>query len=352
MTDLLYKDVKPRYDIDPLKEIYYKLKEKNDMYFALALRKNITEEFFQFLKRQLDKNELININISGRPRSGKSTDAIIITMWIYQYCNYVKKHNRKFAVEYNILFSSSELLSKFDKESFNFHDCFITDEKRKYETIQSGSLYEEGQLTDIDRIGAKFCIHRINIIGSYDDIDNEAYYHLVTYGKNYQDFTSKLIVFTRENNERVPIGYIEIPVKNFLCDDVINNIVISCSTCPKYSQENFNKFNKKKIKFISCELEKAKYERMKDKNIDVIFKGGKLEERTKIKIDLSKVFMKLDEYNKLPKKQERIIYIKDNYFRYTNRRLTIDELEEIVNRTEMLRTITKNKKSNLQNFIK
>jgi len=346
-------EVEDRYDVEPLKEIFYQLKEKNDMYFALALRRNITKEFFQFIKRQLDRNELINLNISGRTRSSKSTDATVIALWIIDYLKKKKGINKVFTPEYNFIFNISQFLNRFDNNTVEFHDIFIIDERKTYETIQAGSLYEEGQIKDIDRIAAKNCIHRINIIGSYDDISNNAFYSLVTYGKNYKSFTNKLIVFTREENERVALGYIEIPASRFLCADILNNRAIDCITCPKYSQDNFMKFNDKALnkipKFSSCELLKAQYERMKDINIESVI-GGDLEERTKIKIKVSYSFFTDKIYKTLKNKSQKKVYVQDNYFNYTNRRFTIQEIDEIVDRVEMIKTIEKDDSAGLMGF--
>jgi hypothetical protein len=355
MEDKIFDiNVEDRYDIDPLKEIFYKLKEKNDLYFALALRKNITKEFFQFLKRQLIRNELININISGRTRSSKSTDAGIIAMWVVDFLKYIKKMDKEFSIDETYIFNISQLLNKFDEQVIKFHDMYIIDEKKTYEAIQSGSMYEEGQVKDIDRIAAKYCIHRINIIGSYDDIENNAFYSLVTYGKNYKTFTNKLIVYTREENERVPLGYIEIPIKRFLCEDILNDKVTDCIVCPKYSEDNFKKYNdlaqNKIVAFASCNLNKAKYERLKDANIKDVTEGN-LEERTKIKIKLSYSFYKDKMYMGIKSKSQRKVYIQDNYHLYTNRRLTIQEIDEICDRVDLIRDHFAKKKDTLQSYI-
>jgi len=348
------KDVKDRYDIDPLKEIFYKLKEKNDMYFALALRKNITIEFFQFIKRQLDRNELININISGRTRSSKSTDAAIIVMWIIEYLSEIRKMEKTFDIPYIFIFNISQFLNRFDEKQVRFHDIFVIDEKKTYETIQAGSMYEEGQIKDIDRIAAKNCIHRINIIGSYDDIDNNAFYSLVTYGKDYKNFTNKLIVYTREENEKVPLGYIEIPVKKFLCQNILQGKVSDCIACPLYSQENKDKFKVDVIPHLVmkdnfCYLNKSQYERLKDANIKNVTEGN-LEERTKVKIKLSYSFYQDKAFMALKTKSQRKIYVTDNYYLYTNRRLTIQEIDEIVDRVDVIQDMYQKKKNALMDF--
>ncbi len=346
--------VKTRYDIDPLKEIYYKLKEKNDMYFAVAMRNNISLMFFQFLKRQLIRNENIIINCSGRTRSSKSTSIIIIAQWIYMACNELGIHNRKFDVGKNIMFGTSEFISKFKDDKLNMHDVYIIDEKKLYEAIQSGALYEEGQLKDIDRITAKLCIHRFNIVGSYDDIDNNAFYSLVTYGKDYKNYKNKLLVYTREDNERVPLGYIELPVSSFLCKDITTNKVTDCIVCPLYSKENHNKYidaknYNKDLKL--CKLQKATYERLKDKNIEKTSLGG-IEERTKVKIELTNKFVTDPDYVILKSKIHKKVYIQDNYHRYTNRRLTIEEIDEILNRSDIIRSKIAPKNTGLGRFIK
>jgi hypothetical protein len=338
------KDVETRYDIDPLKEIFYKLKEKNDMYFALGLRKNITLEFFQFIKRQLDRNELINLNIAGRTRSSKSTDAGIIAMWIIDYLNSVGTYPKTFDIPYIFIFNISTFLNRFDEKAVKFHDIFIIDERKTFEAVQSGSMYEEGQIKDIDRIAAKKCIHRINIIGSYDDIDNNAFYSLVTYGKDYKNFTNKLIVYTREENEKVPLGYIEIPVHRFMCQDILNNVVTDCIACPLFSEENFKQFSKiPNQKYVKCNLYKAQYERLKDANIEATTEGG-LEERTKIMIKLSYSFFKDKQFMSLKSKSQRKVYVQDNYYQYTNRRLTIDEISAICDRVDVIEGMEAKKK--------
>lgn len=339
-----FNEIKDKYDIDPLKEIFYKLKEKNDIYFAAALRNNVTMQFFQFLKRNIDRNENIILNISGRTRSSKSSDAEIIDMWIYAYCNHVKKHSRPYDVRKVTIFNISQMINLFDAKAegdkAEFHDCFIIDEKKAYEAIQYGSMYEQGQLKDIDRIAAKKCIHRINIIGSMDDIDNTAFYQLVTYGKNFKTFTNKLLVYTREENERVPLGYIEIPVSEWLCSYIKEWKVTDCIVCPLYSKENFNEYKNDTWakEFKQCSLTKAVYERMKDENIDKTTGGG-LEERTKLKIKLSYQFYKDPIFKAIKVKTRRKIYIQDNYFKYTNRRFTIQEIDEIADRVELIEQI-------------
>lgn len=336
-------EIKDRYDIDPLKEIFYKLKEKNDMYFALALRKNITAEFFEFLKRQYDRNEQVNLNISGRTRSSKSTDAGVIAKFSCNYISRVLKIDKPFNPERIFIFNTSQFLNVFNEDTAKFHDFYVIDEKRTYEAIQSGAMYEEGQVQDIDRIAAKLCIHRINIVGSYDDISNNAFYSLVTYGKNYKTFVNKLIVYTREENERVPLGYIEIPVTTWLCQRIQTRKTTDCITCPLYSLANHKQFGSKE-KFKKCMLDKAKYERAKDENIITVTRGG-IEERTKVKIDLAMSYFRDAVFMSLKNKSLKKVYIQDTYHEFTNRRLTIQEIEETVDRVEMIKTMSTKKES-------
>jgi hypothetical protein len=158
-------------------------------------------------------------------------------------------------------------------------------------------------------------------VGDFSNINTNAFYKLVTLSRDLDNKVTRLLLYSIEDGENIPIGYVDIPIEPILCEDMKANKVIGCIKCPKHSQ--------------GCQEFLAQYERKKDTNIDKI-SGGKIEERALIRFEIAQQLSTLPEYTRCTNQRQRKIVVRKLAPELTNRRLTEAELGEIVEMTRML----------------
>lgn len=81
--------------------------------FARMLAMNITGQIFQYLKYKVQMRENINIAFKGETRSGKSTAAISVAVYISKFTG------KPFDVETNVCANESEYYKKVQHAEFN-----------------------------------------------------------------------------------------------------------------------------------------------------------------------------------------------------------------------------------------
>lgn len=244
--------------------------------------------------------------------SGKSYGMLVLCKVMSDYSGV------PFTVERNLLFNESEFLNMVDEAKF--HEVFLIDEAESTH-VGYGSMAEQWGSKDYRRICAKNCIHSISLVGDYSQLNTNAFYKLVTLSRDLDNKITKFLLFNVEDQENIPIGYVEIPLDPILCQDMKDGKVIGCIKCPKYAE--------------GCMEFQATYERKKDTNIDKVT-GGKLEERTMIRFKVAQQLVQIKEYMEVTNQKQRKIMVRKLVPELSNRRFTEAELDEVVEITRML----------------
>ena len=180
------KKYKLRFSADPLKQRVIDIQKQNDIYLAQALSNNLTSTFLKYIKFAIDRNENVILNIAGHTRSGKSLAALSISTVI---SNYTKV---KLDVNKHICFNDSEFFSRV--QGADFHEIFIIDEAQKG-IGGIGSMMENMEITDFQRICAKKCIHRLQLVGDYSTLNSGAFYKLVTHKRDFARKITRLLLY-------------------------------------------------------------------------------------------------------------------------------------------------------------
>jgi len=294
------------FESEPFSEEVWQVRQLENPLIARALNRDITKEFLNMLKFKIDHLEIINMNCVGQVRSGKSFAMYALATIIGNYTKipFDSKH---------VLKKQSDYVQVFKEGKPN--ELFIIDEYEVGE-FGIGSNAEIYQEVDLARIAAKRILHKINLCGEETGISTNAGYQLVPMGRDFENFQTKLIVYKLERGQEIPMGYIIIPLKPVLCDDMILHVVKGCLQCPKYDTDE-------------CRRDFPKnYEKEKDENIKRITQQN-FNWRARLRIEIAEELSKNAQFAGL-KKKERIIYARNLVPRYTNRVLTEKELEEIV----------------------
>lgn len=184
-----------------------------------ARNKDLTAMFMYELEQKIRNGELININITGPVRTGKSTVAQALAVRIKEHIKKYFKVERPMSIK-NIVRDQNEYsrLVKRRPESFK-HECDVIDEWAEMELTGYNSTIEEKYLKDFsDRQAARY-YHRIACSpNNQTDTNAEIMLQTVpgsrTGGKTLLHLSYKLT--HGEMSQPILIGYIIVNVKEIL----------------------------------------------------------------------------------------------------------------------------------------
>lgn len=327
------------FEEEPLKEAVWRLKIEHDDFLARADSKIDTAVFIKYLHFCIKRNEVINLSIRGRVRSGKSLSAMAIAMKISEITGV------SFLPERHIKFSWEDYMNELnDTKDIPMHSVYVIDEKE--ETMGMGSYAEQVAQLNVQRICAKMCIHIISLVGDYTILSINSVYNLATRERDFEKFETRLILHNVENQEEIPLCSIVIPIKKVLCDTIINRevnpvgkVISGCILC--------HKFNNPKLCPDSTFLKR--YEKAKDANIERVMKGGSASARQKLREDMAYKLLEDKLYATAHSKEEMKVLANKLLPRLTNRQFTMDEVEDIVVMTRIVKRDRLEKKEQLTN---
>ncbi len=288
----------------------------------LAEQSNITDKFQEILKKKLNRfqPENISIVIYGPPRDGKSYTALSILQMIKNHINTTYDEEKTI----HICVDESDFLNKV--KTATFQDMYLIDEKKET-MVQEGSFVEGEQMKDIDNICAVKSLIVIRL-KPQEIWNTNAMITLKTHGKDTDTFMNRLLVKTRELGGERWIGHIRVSLLPIFCDDRKQGLIGSCVSCPRFQYKG-----KENDRYCTHWI--ADYERAKMVNVDNVLSGAsetRHEEMMKLAIAVSTH----PEFGSFKSAAARRFWLKsvvnsEKEFpeHYTNRRLTIKELEEI-----------------------
>jgi len=292
--------------IEPLRKRVMEILKSKDSLLAQALGKNITPIFSQYLTDSLDRNENIILACAGRTRSGKSYAMLELSKTVAQYTGI------PFTVN-NICWHDSQFMSKVKEAKFK--DWFLIDETED-SVYGLGSASEESYIEDFNRICAKKCINRVNVVGDYSTSNDKAIYKLISLARDFNRRVTRFILYSIEAGENLPLGYVDIFLNNIMCKKQKKINGLACINCPEYD---------------TCEEFIAQYEKFKDGNIKRISEGGKggvastrNDEREIIALGIASN----PDFSTCKNKDMRKAFIRMHMDKFSNRALNEGELRE------------------------
>jgi len=315
------------FEEEPLKEAVWRLKIEHDDFLARADSKIDTAIFIKYLHFCIKRNEVINLSIRGRVRSGKSLSAMAIAMKISEITGV------PFLPEKHIKFSWEDYMNELnDTKEIRMHSVYVIDEKE--EMMGMGSYAEQVAQLNVQRICAKMCIHTISLVGDYTILNINSVYNLATRERDFEKFETRLILHNVENQEEIPLCSIIIPIKKVLCDTILNResnpvgkVISGCVLC--------HKFNNAKLCPDNTFLKR--YEKAKDANIERVMKGGSASARQKLREDMAYKLLEDKLYATAHSKEEMKVLANKLLPRLTNRQFTMDEVDDIVVMTRIIK---------------
>lgn len=125
-------------------------------------KENVTDLWYHELDKRIQNGELINININGNVRLGKSTAAIAEMVRIKQRIEHYRNIKRPLSVKHNIHRDQNEYARavKLRKETFK-HECDVIDEWSELEYTGYNASIEQKNYTDFSDRQASRYYHRI-----------------------------------------------------------------------------------------------------------------------------------------------------------------------------------------------
>jgi hypothetical protein len=342
------KESAENFEEEPLKEYVWRLKIGYDEYLAIADNQVNTKLFLDYLKHCLKRNEVINLSVRGRTRSGKSLTSLAIALIVSEFTGI------SFNPEKHVKFSWQDYMDELQRENVPMHSIYVIDEKE--EVLGLGSYADSLSMINVQRICAKKCIHTISLVGDLSVVNVNSTYNLVTRRRNFETFETRLILFNVENQEEIPICSIIVPIKKVLCETVLhkernlNGVIVSgCVMCDKYLDD----------KLCPPTTFLKRYEKAKDTNIERIMKGGTPSAKQRLREEVAEKLLKDARYFGAHSKEEMGVMANAMLPKMTNRQFTVDEVDEIViisriMRREMLEKVNppETLKGNLQKFPK
>jgi len=202
---------KANYEIDVLQNRLLQVYLRADPKFRRAFSTNYTNDFFQFLKDKARLREPVHISIMGQVRSGKSS--IAITIAIFLMACYGKKFNVNYvcANAYEFI----EKLKVMPQEELD-NSCFVIDEQ-KSAVYGVGSIAKKMKITDVNNIIAVRGISTISL-NPITWANREAFYGLRVFGKCYKTKTVRCMLYNLAEHGRggeLPLGNVYLPIYNF-----------------------------------------------------------------------------------------------------------------------------------------
>ena len=182
-------------------------------------KKDLTEIFWYEIEQRIKKGELININLTGTVRTGKSTTAMAICWEIKRIIERYWKVQRPMGNK-NIVRDQNEYsrLVKNRKEEYK-HECDVIDEWAEMELAGYNATIEEKYLKDFSDRQAGRYYHRI-ACSPGNQTDSNADILLQTVPGSRSNGKTLLLLGYRTtsgiSSQAVPIGHIVVDVKEVL----------------------------------------------------------------------------------------------------------------------------------------
>lgn len=157
--------------INPLKERYLKVKEELITEVSLMRKSgNINELFGDYIEWKLKNRQLINIQIRGQVRTGKSTVGLTLMMWINSELVRVMLREELPNTYECIMGDQTEFLRFAKKGTKNV--CILVDEYNKMAESGANATTEKNLLDDYSSRFAAWYVHRIGCspVGTIDHL--------------------------------------------------------------------------------------------------------------------------------------------------------------------------------------
>jgi hypothetical protein len=308
------------FEEEPIKEKVWQMKIGYDEYLAQADNNIDTKLFLSYLRHCIRRNEVINLSMRGRVRSGKSLSSLSVAVTISKFTGI------PFIPSLHVKFSWQDYMNELQSgKPIPMHSVYVIDEKE--EEGGMGSFAEQQAQMNVQRICAKKCIHTISLVGDYSILNINSVYNLVTRERNFESFETRLILYNVENQEEIPVCSVVIPIKQILCDTILNHEknpegkeISGCVLCHKYNDDK------------ACPMSTflKQYEKAKDANIDRITKGGSPSARQRAREECAIKLLEDKSYFTAHSKEEMKALANALLPKMINRQFTMDEVDEIV----------------------
>lgn len=221
---------------DPLKSLYYQVKDKmiseKDM-----LTNDLTETFWFTIKDKIDNKEILNINIRGEVRTGKSTVGTKITWEINKYLKKkglflrrsdervvndsdeeIQKRLDNFQMKWVIQSDQTEFIRFIGLEYENV--CILIDEWNRLAKTGMNATTEEALFDYYSDVFAGKYVHRVTTSPA-DVVDNNAIIILDVLGRDREKAVTRCKLTYRNplDMRMLTLGYVDIYVDDLIIQD-------------------------------------------------------------------------------------------------------------------------------------
>jgi len=198
------------YQIDVLQNELLLTYLRADPRFRRAFSRNYTTQFFQFLRDKARLREPIHLSIMGQVRSGKSSIAISIAVFL------MACYGKKFTIDY-ICANAYEFIEKLKVMPQDKLDntCFVIDEQ-KQSVYGVGSIAKKMKITDVANIIAIRGISTISL-NPQTWANKESFYGLRLFGKDFKTKTCRMMLYNLQaggKQSELPMSNLYIPIYN------------------------------------------------------------------------------------------------------------------------------------------
>lgn len=184
-----------------------------------ARRTDLTNLFYYELEQRIKNGEIININMNGKVRSGKSTAAMAIVCEIKKLITKYHKIKRPMSNK-NILRDQNEYARTVKRRPNDFkHEADVIDEWSEMELTGYNATIEQKYLKQFSDVQAGRYFHRVSCSpGDVTDPNSDIFLSVVP-GSRCEGKTLFLLYYrlsTGEITNTVPLGHVKIDVTKVL----------------------------------------------------------------------------------------------------------------------------------------
>ena len=254
--------------------------------FVEKFNKNVTQIVRRWIQNKIKKKENISVSTKGDTRGGKSLANLALIDDI------IDTYGKDFNTQYIVCGNQREYRMKLaDEDTIEFGDTFLIDENA-FTAVGEGAYTEMAQLLDTQNIIPKRGIHTFYVTPK-EFLNNNSILGLRAYGKDLNNWLTRMIVYDLRNRNTTLIGYMIVDIgklfRKYGCyvyketggctnpankkSEEISEDAVKYSHCIGKSRINDSK--KSDCPFYGyCKHPLADYERKKDEWIRKQMKGG------------------------------------------------------------------------------
>lgn len=210
---------KIKFEINPLQTVLDKIESNKSDTYAQALSYNVSSLFYETLEYKIKKKENISIEVIGTTRSGKSSVAAAIEIYIAWIRRKLKLAKHRLSVDSFCRDQNdfSRKIKDMDHDDL-FRSPWVVDETRRA-IFQSGSVAQQAGLLDFNNICAIYELSIAWLNPQRFDTSHNSQYALHVWGRDDDKKLTRCLIYDINSQDmfaRVPLGYVVVDVSTFV----------------------------------------------------------------------------------------------------------------------------------------